>query len=52
MNHFDPPIDNGPWTTFYSDIKLMGGKATSAFYTPLKIGNYCFRAVYSGDKNY
>ena len=50
---FQYSTDNGAnWHT-YSTVSINSdGTATSGFFLPLAAGNYEFRAVYSGDKNY
>jgi hypothetical protein len=49
---FQVSFNNGPWTTYSWNVPLVKGKAVSSFYTPVNPGNYYFRAVYSGDKNF
>jgi len=43
-----PP--SGTWVTYDTET-LSSGSATSTSYTPLVVGDYFFRAVYSGDAN-
>jgi hypothetical protein len=40
------------FVTFGAVKTLSGGSATSDSYTPLAVGTYYFKAVYSGDSNY
>ena len=50
---FQVSTDGGAtWTKFGATKTLSAGSATSDSYTPMAVGHYDFRAVYSGDSNY
>jgi hypothetical protein len=42
----------GAWVTYNPNVLLRSGKAVSSTYKPPLVGNYYFRAIYSGDTNY
>ncbi len=49
---FQVRYEGGPWVTFDHGVVLVNGNARSDWYTPMAVGHYNFRALYSGDSNY
>jgi hypothetical protein len=45
-------LNGGTWASLDTGVVLNGGTFTSELYTPPAMGNYNFRAIYSGDLNY